>query len=77
MVQRIYPNTENIVHTDSNAIIEEELVSLQIVSGSIFIEKLNYEINIITVSAVLPGAEIISVGIKTINTPEGTVQSLA
>ena len=52
MVQRVYPNTENIVHTDPNLIIEEELVSPQIVSGSIFIVELNYEINIIRVSAV-------------------------
>ena len=38
--------------------------------------ELNYEINIIKVSAVLPGAEITSFGIETIDTPEGTVQSL-
>ena len=76
-VQRVYPNTDNIVHTDLNAIIEEELVSPQIVSGSILIVELNYKINIIRVSAVLPGTEITSVSIKTINTPEGTVHSLA
>ena len=76
MVQHVY-NTENIVHTNPNSIIEEELVSPQIVSGSIFIVELNYEINIIRVSAVLPGAEITSFGIETIDTPEATVQSLA
>ena len=77
MVQRVYPNTENLVHTDRNSIIEEELVSPQIVTGSIFIVELNYEINIVRVSAVLTGAEITSFGIETINTPEGTVHSSA
>ena len=76
MVHRVY-NNENIVHTNPNSTIEEELVSPQIVSGSIFIGELNYEINIIKISAVLPGAEITSLGIETIDTPEGTVQSLA
>ena len=61
MVQHVY-NTENIVHTNPNSIIEEELVSPQIVSGSIFIVELNYEINIIRASVVLPGAEITSFG---------------
>ena len=66
MFQRLYPNTENIVH--SNLVIGEKVVSPQIVSGNIFINDLNYGINIIRASAFPPNAEIISVGIKIINT---------
>ena len=59
-------------------IVEHHVVSPQLINGnSTFEVDLNFEINIIKINAIATNIHIQEIGIITIKTPVGTVQSLA
>ena len=79
MVRNVGPNSERAPDTESPlTIVEHHVVSPQLINGnSTFEVNLNFEINIMKINAIAANTHIQEIGIITIETPVGTVQSLA